>query len=56
MTLLSTLGKLFTRVLNNWLGEWAEKYGVLIEAQVGFRPGMSTVDNKFALHGLITHM
>ena len=56
ITLLSTLGKLFTRVLNNRLGEWAEKYGVLIEAQAGFRPGMSTVDNNFVLHGLITHV
>ena len=56
ITLLSTLGKLFTRVLNNRLGEWAENYGVLIEAQAGFRPGMSTVDNNFVLHGLITHM
>lgn len=56
ITLLSTLGKLFTRVLNNRLGEWAEKYGVLIEAQAGFRAGMGTVDNIFVLHGLISHM
>ena len=56
ITLLSTIGKLFTRVLNNRLGEWAENYGVLIEAQAGFRAGMSTTDNIFVLHGLITHM
>ena len=56
ITLLSNLGKLFTRVLNNRLGEWAETYGVLIEAQAGFRPGMSTVDNNFVLHGLISHI
>ena len=56
ITLLSTLGKLFTRVLNNRLGEWAESYGVLIEAQAGFRPGMSTIDNIFVLHGLISHV
>ena len=56
ITLLSTVGKLFTRVLNNRLGEWAEMYGVLIEAQAGFRAGMSTVDNVFVLHGLISHM
>ena len=53
---ICTLGKLFTRVLNNRLGEWAETYSVLIEAQAGFRPGMSTVDNNFVFHGLITHM
>ena len=50
------MGKLFTRVLNDRLGEWAESYGVLIEAQAGFRPGMSTVDNIFVLHGLISHV
>ena len=36
--------------------EWAENYDVLIEAQAGFRPGMSTVDNIFILHGVISHM
>ena len=54
ITLLSVLGKLFSRVLNNRLHEWAENYEVLIEAQAGFRPGMSTIDNIFVLHGFIT--
>ena len=52
---MSTVGKHFTRLLNNRLGEWAEMYGVLIEVQAGFRAGMSTVDNVFILHGLISH-
>ena len=56
ITLLSVLGKLFTRVLNNRLGSWAHNYNVYFEAQVGFRSGMSTVDNIFVLHGVITHM
>ena len=56
ITLLSTVGKLFTRILNNRLGEWAETYGVLIEAQGGFRAGMSTGDYIFVLHGFISHM
>ncbi|MCG8048238.1 MAG: reverse transcriptase family protein [Candidatus Thiodiazotropha endolucinida] len=56
ITLLSTLGKLFSRVINNRLCTWAENYDVLIEAQAGFRPGMSTVDNIFVLHGVISHM
>ena len=55
ITLLSTIGKLFSRTINNRLSEWAEKYFILIEAQAGFRPGMSTVDNIFVLHSLITH-
>ena len=56
ITLLSTLGKLFTRVINNRLNEWAENYSVLIEAQAGFRIHMSTVGNIFVLHGLISHI
>ena len=54
ITLLSCVGKLFTRVLNNRLQMWAEKYNVYIEAQAGFRTGMSTVDNIFVLNGLIS--
>lgn len=56
ITLLSVLGKLFTRIINNRLKNWAECYNVYIEAQAGFRTHMSTVDNIFVLHGLITHM
>ena len=55
-SLLITLGKPFSRrVIINRLSEWAEQYYILTEAQVGFRPGMSTVDNIFVLHGSITH-
>ena len=54
-SVLSTLGKCLSRVINDRLSEWAERYYILIEAQAGFRPGMSTVDNSFFLHGLITH-
>ena len=56
ITLLSTLGKLFTRILNNRLTKWAEYYNVYIEAQAGFRAGMSTTDNIFVIHGLVNHM
>ncbi|MCG8032789.1 MAG: hypothetical protein JAZ03_11525 [Candidatus Thiodiazotropha taylori] len=55
ITLLSTFGKLFTRILNNRLTSWAESYAVYIEAQAGFREQMCTADNIFVLHGLITH-
>lgn len=54
--MLSCIGKLFTKIINNRLYEWADNYNVFIEAQAGFRKGMSTVDNVFILHGLITHM
>ena len=33
-----------------------EKYSVYVEAQAGFRQKMSTVDNIFVLHGLLTHV
>ncbi|MCG8033307.1 MAG: reverse transcriptase family protein, partial [Candidatus Thiodiazotropha taylori] len=56
ITLLSTLGKLFTRVINNRLSVWSEKYFVLIEAQAGFRVNMSTIDDIFVLHGLVSHI
>ena len=56
ITLLSTLGKLFTRILNNKLNNWAEEYYVYVEAQAGFRKNMGTVDNIFILSGLITHI
>ena len=45
ITLLSKLGKLFTRILNNRLTDWADEYAVYIEAQAVFRAAMSTVDN-----------
>ena len=56
ITLLSVMGKLFTRILNTRLTNWAEIYYVYIEAQAGFRSEMGTVDNIFVLHGLITHL
>lgn len=56
ITLLSSLGKLFTRLINNRLTDWSDKYFVLIEAQAGFRVNMSTVDDIFVLHSLLTHV
>ena len=53
ITLLSTLGKLFTRVLNNRLMLWADSHSILIDAQAGFRKGRSTVDNTFILHYIV---
>ena len=53
ITLLSTLGKLFTWVINNRLESWAEEYGVYIEAQYGFRKRRGTVDCIFVLSQLV---
>ena len=56
ITLLSTIGTLFSRVLNNRLNSWADKYSVYIDAQSGFRSNMGTVDNICVLHGILSHM
>ncbi|KAL4233737.1 hypothetical protein ACF0H5_008417 [Mactra antiquata] len=56
ITLLSTFGKLFTRVLNNRLNKWAEDYSIYVEAQAGFRQNMGTTDNLFIVNGLISHV
>ena len=53
ITLLSVLGKLFTRILNNRLNFWAGSYDILIEEQAGFRSNRPTVDNLFVLHSII---
>ena len=53
ITLLSVLGKLFTRILNNILFFGAESYAILIEEQAGFKSNRSTVDNRFVLHSII---
>ena len=55
ITLLSVIGKLFTNILNTRLNDWAENYHVYVEAQAGFRKGMGTMDNIFAMHRLISH-
>ena len=56
ISLLSHLGKLFTRILSNRLNVWAENYNVYVEAQAGFRKRMSTVDDIFVLNAVISHM
>lgn len=55
ITLLSVVGKLFTRILNNRLNSWAEEYNIYVEAQAGFRKNMGTTDNIFILNNVITH-
>ena len=49
------MDKLFTIILNNRLTVRAEEYAIYIEAQVGFRENMNTLDNIYVLHGLINH-
>ena len=53
IALLSTHGTLFTRILNQRLDNWAEKYGIYVEAQNGFRKGRGTVDIAFILQNMV---
>ena len=53
ISLVNSLRKLYSSVLNNGLYKWAELNGKIYEAQAGFREGYSTADNLFTLHALI---
>ena len=53
ITLVSSLGKLFTSIINNRLKDYAEKYELLSWSQEGFRKHHSTVDNLFIIKSLI---
>lgn len=53
ITLLSCLGKVFTAVMNNRLGNFAKNTGLINKEQAGFRPGCSTSDHIFALNCLL---
>ena len=55
ITLVSSLGKLFTNILNKRLSLWAEKNSIIGKSQFGFQKDKSTIDCLFILHGLIQH-
>ena len=53
ITLLSCMGKTFTRIINSRLSNWAEYYNIYHAGQAGFRKGHGTADNVFILQSLI---
>ena len=55
MTLLCTLGKLFSKLLNTRLSKWAEYYHIYVDAQAGLKPKMGTIGNIFVLYNLINY-
>jgi hypothetical protein len=53
VSLMSILGKVFARILNTRLTEWAEANKKFAEEQSGFRKNHSTIDNIFVLFSII---
>ena len=53
ITLLSTLSKLFTSILNQRLNDFLTKRNILKKEQLGFRKDHSTTDCIFILKGMI---
>ena len=54
ITLRSHLAKLFTTILNSRLLKWCTINNCLTDAQLGFKPGYSSVDAVFALHSIVS--
>jgi hypothetical protein len=53
ISLLCSISKVFTRILNNRLTRWLMEHNQIVEEQAGFRKGYSTIDNCFILETLI---
>jgi hypothetical protein len=53
ITLVSSVGKVFTSILNSRLTKYADLVDKIPNAQAGFRKGYSTTDYIFCLHVLI---
>ena len=53
ITLVSSVGKVFTSILNSRPTKYADLVDKIPNAQAGFRVGYSTTDNIFCLHVLI---
>ena len=53
ITLLSVVGKVFCKILNNRLVQCLDKKGVLHEGQAGFRIKRSCMDNVYTLNEIV---
>ena len=56
ITIMSCLGKLFTKIMNDRLNRFVEEKDILSDVQYGFRKGRGTTDCLFILKGLIDIM
>ena len=53
ISLIYSLCKIFTNILNVRLPKWSERNNVIDESQAGFRRDHSAVDNIFILQALV---
>ena len=53
ITLLSVVGKVFCKVINNRLVQYLDCGGKLHEGQTGFRVGRSCMDNAYVLNEVV---
>ena len=53
---MNILSEIFTSILTERLLSWSEDEQKLIDNHFGFRPGRSTIDAIFTLHGIISHV
>lgn len=53
ISLLEVMGKVFTKILNIRLVDFASRLHKLFEGQAGYRQGYSTMDNIFTLQALV---
>ena len=56
ITIISCLGKLFTKIMNNRINGFVEEKNILSDIQYGFRKNRSTIDCLFIVKGLIDIM
>ena len=56
ITIISCLGKLFTKIMNDRLSRFVEEKNILSDVQYGFRKNRSTIDCLFIIKGLIDIM
>ena len=52
ISLLSTIGKIYARLLLSKLSQWAEESNLIGHEQAGFRPNRSTIDHAIILYHL----
>ena len=53
ITLLSVVGKVFCKILNNRLVQFLDKEGALHEGQAGFRLNRGCMDNVYTLNEIV---